>query len=152
MLSDLENSHLLGLKVKFAFLNLWKTRSKCCKCDSKSFDLLFSSESDFEWLQKMWFCSSYFLIKLFVCTVIPRPICIILPLYKAIIFIAYNYISITSNIDITIHIQSMLISLQIKEIVHTDLMPIDKRLIVDNIITSPSRVTLWKPQDEKNYY
>jgi hypothetical protein len=50
---------------------------------------------------------------------ITRPICIILPLCKAIIFIAYNYITITSDIDIKIHIQSMLISLQIKEIVWT---------------------------------
>jgi hypothetical protein len=37
---------------------------------------------------------------------------------KPSLFLAYNYISITSDIDIKIHIQSMLISLQIKEIVN----------------------------------
>jgi hypothetical protein len=50
--------------------------------------------------------------KLLQAYLITRPICIILPLYKAIIFIAYNYISITSDIDIAIHIQSMVQTVQ----------------------------------------
>jgi hypothetical protein len=93
----------------------------------KSFDLFFSSEPDCEivddksfiyWHQVRVGQSTKEKDRLLQAYLITRPICIILPLYKAIIFIAYNYISITSDIDIKIHIQSMLISLQIKEIVN----------------------------------